>query len=88
MATRETHERVGAQRLATTPHLCRRRLVRAVHQELELLQRGDAQVTYNNNIIQAEELIAYYRQKPDGNSDIFRLDATGNVHKSALGPAS
>lgn len=43
------------------------------------IARGDAQVTYNNNVIQAEELIAYYRQKPDGNSDIFRLDATGNV---------
>ncbi len=46
---------------------------------LRYVARGDAKVTYNNNVIEGDELVAYYREKRDGGTDIFRLDASGRV---------
>jgi len=40
---------------------------------------GPATATQGDMVLDADELRAYYRDAPDGGSEIFRLDALGNV---------
>ena len=46
---------------------------------LRYIARGDARVTYDNNVVEADELVAHYRETRGGGTDIFRLDASGKV---------
>ncbi|MEM6490347.1 MAG: LptA/OstA family protein [Pseudomonadota bacterium] len=43
------------------------------------LARGDARATRGDVTVEADVLIARYRDAPDGGTEIFRLDAVGNV---------
>ena len=52
---------------------------------LRYIARGEARVVYNKNVVEGDELIAYYRQKRDCGTDIFRLDASGRVRITAPG---
>jgi len=41
--------------------------------------RGEAKATQGTTSVSADTLTAYYRPKPDGGTDVFRLEAEGNV---------
>ncbi len=43
------------------------------------LARGNAQATRGTVTVHADTLRAHYREKPDGGTDVWRLDADGNV---------
>ena len=50
------------------------------HQErLVFIARGDARAVRGEVTVHADELRAYYRDKPNGGTDIWRLDALGKV---------
>ena len=44
-----------------------------------LIASGNAQASRDGVNVVAEELRAYYRKKPGGGADLYRLDATGGV---------
>ncbi|NQV82853.1 MAG: hypothetical protein HQ494_03440 [Rhodospirillales bacterium] len=48
-------------------------------ENLIFLARGNARAVRGPVTIFADELRAYYREKPDGGTDIWRLDASGKV---------
>jgi lipopolysaccharide export system protein LptA len=48
-------------------------------ENLLFLARGNARAVRGEVTVYGDELRAYYREKPDGGSEIFRLDAIGNV---------
>ncbi len=49
------------------------------------IARGPAKATRGNLVLDADELRAYYREKPQGGSEIFRLDAIGHVRITQSG---
>ena len=50
------------------------------HQErLVFIARGDARAVRGEGTVHADELRAYYREKANGGTDIWRLDALGKV---------
>lgn len=48
-------------------------------ENLVFLARGNARAVRGEVTVFADELRAYYREKPDGSTDIWRLDAEGKV---------
>jgi lipopolysaccharide export system protein LptA len=48
-------------------------------ENLLFLARGNARAVRGDVTVYGDELRAYYREKPDGGSEIFRLDAIGRV---------
>ncbi len=44
--------------------------------------RGDARATQGDTVVEADELIAHYRQRAEGSTEIYRLEATGRVRIS------
>ncbi len=48
-------------------------------ENLLFLARGNARAVRGDVTVFGDELRAYYREKPEGGSEIFRLDAIGNV---------
>jgi len=47
--------------------------------KLLFIARGNARATRGQMTVYADELRAYYREKADGGSEVWRLDALGNV---------
>ena len=54
-------------------------------ENLIFLARGNARAVRGRVTVFADELRAYYREKPDGGTDIWRLDANGKVRIKTLG---
>ncbi|MBT3305073.1 MAG: hypothetical protein HN377_01175 [Alphaproteobacteria bacterium] len=54
-------------------------------ENLIFLARGNARAVRGPVTVFADELRAYYREKPDGGTDIWRLDATGKVRIKTAG---
>ncbi|MFQ5765194.1 MAG: LptA/OstA family protein, partial [Rhodospirillales bacterium] len=48
-------------------------------ENLVFLARGNARAVRGEVTVFADELRAYYREEPDGSTDIWRLDAEGKV---------
>ncbi len=56
------------------------------HQQDKIfLARGNAKAIRGEVTVLADTLRAYYREKPDGGTDIWRLDAEGNVRIESPG---
>ena len=55
-----------------------------VRDERKYVARGNASATRDNATVEADTLVAYYREKPEGGGqEIFRVDANGNVRISS-----
>ena len=54
-------------------------------ENLLFLARGNARAVRGPVTVLADELRAYYREKPDGGTDIWRLDANGRVRIKTQG---
>lgn len=54
-------------------------------QEKVFIATGPAKATRGDMVLDADELRAYYREGPTGGSEIFRLDAIGNVRITTPG---
>ncbi len=54
-------------------------------QKLLFVARGNARARRGDLTVEAETLRAYYRERKDGSTDIWRLDAQGNVKISTPG---
>ena len=55
-----------------------------VRDEKKYVARGNASATRDNATVEADTLVAYYREKPEGGGqEIFRVDANGNVRISS-----
>lgn len=54
-------------------------------ENLIFLARGNARAVRGEVTVFADELRAYYREKADGGTDIWRLDATGKVRIKSRG---
>ena len=54
-------------------------------ENLIFLARGNARAVRGQVTVFADELRAYYREKPDGGTDIWRLDANGKVRIETQG---
>ncbi len=50
------------------------------HRELQrYIARGEARATQGTTVVEADVLTAFYRERPEGGTEIFRYEAEGNV---------
>lgn len=54
-------------------------------EEKRFIARGSAKATQGDVEVLADELIAHYRDKEDGGTDVYRVDALGNVTIKSAG---
>ena len=47
------------------------------------IARGDAKAIQGDVVVEADELIAHYRDTPTGGTDVYRVDALGNVRMTS-----
>lgn len=54
-------------------------------EERRFIARGDAQATQGDVEVKADELVAHYRDGDGGSTDVYRVDAIGNVTIKSAG---